>query len=34
MGVKSNIKHFFRGLYEVNLEMQKNMRGVDRYNLR
>ena len=34
MGVKSNIKHFCRGLYEANLEMQKNMRGVDRYNLR
>lgn len=34
MGVKSNIKHFFRDLYEANLEMQKNMRGVDRYNLR
>lgn len=34
MGVKSNIKHFFRGLYEANLEMQKNARGVDRYNLR
>lgn len=34
MGVKSNIKHFFRSLYEANLEMQKNMRGVDRYNLR
>lgn len=27
MGVKSNIKHFFRGLYEANLEMQKNMCG-------
>ncbi len=31
MGVKSNIKHFFRGLYEANLEMQKNMRGYDNY---
>ncbi len=30
MGVKSNIKHFFRGLYEANLEMQKNMRGYNR----
>lgn len=30
MGVKSNIKHFFRGLYEANLEMQKHMRGYDR----
>ena len=30
MGVKSNIKHFFRGLYEANLEMQKNMRDYNR----
>lgn len=30
MGVKSNIKHFFRGLYEANLEMQKNMRSYNR----
>lgn len=33
MGVKSNIKHFFRGLYEANLEMQKNIRG-SHYDIR
>ena len=30
MGMKDNVKHFFRGLYEANLYAQRNYRDFDR----
>ena len=29
MGMKNNVKCFFKGLYEANLEAQRNYRGFD-----
>ena len=34
VGVKQNVKHFFRGLYEANLAAQKEVRGFSYFDIR
>ena len=34
VGVKQNVKHFFRGLYEANLAAQKEVRGFGHFDIR
>lgn len=34
VGVKQNVKHFFRGLYEANLAAQKDVRGFSYFDIR
>lgn len=31
MGIKSNVKDFFKGLYEANVEMQRMNRGYRKF---
>ena len=34
VGVKQNVKHFFKGLYEANLAAQKEVRGFSYFDIR
>ena len=34
VGVKQNVKHFFRGLYEANLAAHKEVRGFSYFDIR
>ena len=34
VGVKQNVKHFFRGLYVANLAAQKDVRGFSYFDIR
>lgn len=34
VGVKQNVKHFFKGLYEANLAAQKEVRGFGHFDIR
>lgn len=34
VGVKQNVKRFFRGLYEANLAAQKEVRGFSYFDIR
>lgn len=34
VGVKQDVKHFFRGLYEANLAAQKEVRGFGHFDIR
>lgn len=34
VGIKQNVKHFFRGLYEANLAAQKEVRGFSYFDIR
>lgn len=34
VGVKQNVKHFFKGLYEANLAAQKEIRGFSYFDIR
>ncbi len=34
VGVKQNVKHFFKGLYESNLTAQKEVRGFSYFDIR
>ncbi len=31
MGIKNNVKNFFKGLYEANVEMQRMNRGYRKF---